>query len=345
MRQCRKLLLLVVLLSWLLGCEPASGNSAPLSRSALTGNPHLSFKEVLPEDWKCHDRCYRLDIDDDGEREWVILYYFDVLDEADPHGAPIGVCVYKLDDNEPPNIIAHDLLPPDGDYLCECECKLAMENILSGLEGDELVVRDRCDGETTRLTIFHWDADRNDYKSSGHFRGDHIEIEKDQVTVEKRQPGRAQVTEVKTYHPDENKTYYQSGEQCRQCTEEELCFCYGEPEDVLCFRYPEKVVLGFYSQYNDDEMATAYFVEDARDRLGRCDASECGCIAPRHQIGHVRVTQLEVALDGQDPDRAIVGVTVFCEHRDGAEEGERRMRWHLLREGGCWRLVHPVLVP
>ena len=343
MRQCSKLLLLVVLLSWPLGCEPVTGNPAPLSRSSLTGNPHLSFAEILPEDWQCTNKSYRLDIDDDGDEEWVILYYFDVLDEAHPRGAPIGVCVYKPDDETPPNIIAHDLRPPNGDYLCECECQLDMENVLSGLTGDELVVRDRCDGETTRLTIFHWDADNKEYVSRGHFRGDHIEIEKDEVTVEERQPGRAQLAKVATYHPDENKTYYRQNGQCRslECTEEELCFCYGEPEDVLCFRYPEKVVLGFYSQYNDDEKATAYFVEGVQGHLGQCDASQCGCIAPRDQIDHVRVTELGVEPDGQDPDRAIVGVTVFCELRDGTQEGGRRMRWHLAREGGCWRLERP----
>jgi len=343
MRQCGKLLLLVVLLSWPLGCGPATGNPSPLSRSALTGNPHLSFKEVLPEDWQCFNRSYRLDIDDDGDNERVILYYFDVLDEARPRGAPIGVCVYKPDDNIPPNVIAYDLRPPSGDYLCECECTLDMENVLSGLTGDELVVRDRCDGETTRLTIFHWDVDKNRYESSGHFCGGRVEISRDQVMVEERQPGRAQVAKVETYYPDENKTYYLPGGQCKPCTKGELGLCYGDPEDVICFRYPEKAVLGFYNLYNDDEKATAYFVEGVQDHLGQCDASQCGCIAPRHQIAHVRVTDLQVEPESetQGTDRAIVGVTVFCEHRDGTEEGERRMRWHLVREDGCWRLERP----
>jgi len=304
----------------------------------------LSFREILPEGWK-YVKSYRLDTNDDGEREWAILYYFDVLDKARPQGAPIGVVVYKLDDNTPPNIIAHDLRPPNGDYLCECECKPDMESVLSGLEGDELVIRDLCDGETTRLTVFHWDSDKKEYTSVGHFCGDHIEISQDRVTVEKRESGRAQLMKAETYYPDENSTYFQRDGQCRllECTEEELRFCYGEAEDVLCFRYPEKVVLGFYSQYNDDEKATAYFVEGVQGHLDQCDASQCGCIAPRHQIAHVRVIDLQVEYENgsQDLNQAIVGVTVTCERRDGTNEGERYIRWHLAREGGCWRLERP----
>lgn len=341
-RQVGRLLFLIIVLCLSVSCAQGTANSP--SNNPSRRAPCLNLAATLPDDWE-YVGTYYLNTDTEDEQEWVVLYCFDLLDKTDPSGAPIGAIVYKLDDDIPPNIMAYELRPRNGDYLCECKCTFAMENVLSGLEGDELVVRDRCDEKTTSLTIFHWDSDRKEYASPGHFLGGHVEISRDQVIIEERLPGRAQLTKIETYYPDENRAYYQQDGQCIPlgCTEEELRFYYGEPEDVVCSRYPEKVVLGFYNQYNDDEKASAYFLEKARDRLRQCDASECGCIAPRHEIAHVRVTDLQLEPDSQtqDPDQAIVGVSVICERRDGADEGERYMRWRLVREGECWKLERP----
>jgi hypothetical protein len=346
-RQRGKLLLLVMLLCLPVSCVQGTDNSpgTNLSSSNRPGrNPRLNLAEILPGDWQYVETHY-LDTDATGEYEWIVVYRFDLLDNRDPRGAPIGAVVYKLDDNIPPNIMAYELRPQDGDYLCECDCRFDMENVLSGLTGAELVVRDRCDEETTKLTIFYWDSISKKYVSPGHFLAGDIEVSLDQVTTRERLSGRAQLTEIETYYPYENRTYYQPGDQARPlgCTEEEIRFCYGEPEGVVCFRYPEKAVLGFYNQYNDDEKASAYFIEKVRGQLGQCDASECGCIAPRHEIARVLVTdlQLEPVNETQDPDWAIVTVKVDCERRDGVDEGERYIRWHLVREGGCWWLERP----
>jgi hypothetical protein len=341
-RQVSKLLLLVIALCLSVSCAEGTDNS-PSNNPPRRAQP-LDLAAILPDEWEYVETRY-LDTDANGEYEWIVVYRFDLLDNRDPRGAPIGAVVYKLDDDIPPNIVAYELRPRDGDYLCECECTFAMENVLSGLTGAELVVRDRCDEETTRLTIFHWNSDSKEYLSLGHFLGGDIEVNRDQVTIKERLPGRAQLTEIETYYPDQNRTYYLPGDEPSpvECKEKELRFCYGEPADVLCSPYPEKVVVGFYNQYNDDEKASAYFVERVRGHLGQCDASECGCVAPRHEIARARVTYLQLESGGgpQDPDRAIVGVTVNCERRDGVKEGERYMRWRLVREGECWRLERP----
>jgi hypothetical protein len=344
MRLGGRLLLFLVLLCLPLGCEPPTrDNPLPASEGNFTSNPCLDITEVLPDGWE-HLGTYRMDTNDDGKREWVILYYFDLL-EKKTSGSPIGAIIYQPDDKRPADIIAHELRPPDGDYLCECDCRLTMENVLSGLEGDELVVRDRCNEEITRLTIFHWDSDGKEYVSPGHFLGDHVEVSRDQVTIKERLPGRAQLMKVETCYPDDNKTYYRQDDPgtLLECREEELDFCHGEPGDVLCSLYPEKVVLAFYKHYNDDEKAPEYFAESVRAYLGQCDAGGCGCIAPRHEIGRVQVTYLQVESDSeaQDSGRAIVGVRVICERRDGAQEGERYIRWHLIREDDRWRLERP----
>jgi hypothetical protein len=339
-----RLLLFAVLLCLPLGCEPqTTDNAPPASEDNFTSNPCLDITEILPDGWD-HHSTYRIDTNGDGKREWVFLYYFDLL-ERKTSGSPIGAVIYQPAGESPADIIAHELRPPDGDYLCECGCRFNMENVLSGLEGDELVVRDRCDEEATRLTIFHWDSERKEYISPGHFLGDHVEISQDQVRIEERLPDRAQLVRVRTYYPDHYRTYYRQDEPCSllECRKEELDFCYGEPEDVLCSLYPEKVVLAFYKHYNEDEKAPEYFAESVRAYLGQCDAGGCGCIAPRQEIAHVRVTYLKPEdATATDPNQAFVGVRVVCEHRDGAEEGERPIRWRLVREDDRWRLERPV---
>jgi len=240
--------------------------------------------------------------------------------------------------------VAHELRARDGDLLCECACEIETENVLSGLDGDEVVVSDQCNEAVTRLTIFHWDVDKKIYVSPGHFLADDIAVSRDKVLLKEHLLGRAQLIKIRTYYPDDNRTYYRQGELCTllDCRKEEIAFCHGEPEDPLCSRYPEKVVLAFYEHYKDDETAPTYFTEKVRDHLGQCDAGECGCTAPRHEIAHVRVTYLQPEEPTQpDPNRAVVGVRVVCERRDGAEEGERYIRWHLVREGDHWQLERP----
>jgi tetratricopeptide (TPR) repeat protein len=325
-----------------LGLAPTPTPTEPPNLGSFAG-PSLDTTEILPDGWK-HLSTYRMDTNNDGKREWVILYYFDLL-ERSTSGSPIGAAIYQPDDESPPSLVPHELRPPDGDYLCACACGLNMENVLSGLEGDELVVRDRCNEETTRLTIFHWDSDRKEYISPAHFLGGHIEVSQDQVTIKELLPGRAQLMKVETYYPDDNKTYYRQDDPYTllECREEELDFVHGEPEDVLSSPYPEKVVLAFYNHYNDDEKAPEYFAESVRAYLGQCDAGGCGCIAPRHEIARVQVTYLQVESDSeaQDPDRAIVGVRINCQRRDGVKEGRKYIRWYLVREGDRWRLDHP----
>jgi hypothetical protein len=342
MRLGVRLLLFLVLLCLPLGCEPPDrDNPLPAPQGDSTGNQCLDITEILPDGWQ-YLSTYRIDTNNDGKREWVILYYFDLLERTS--GSPIGAVIYQPDDESPADIIVHELRPPDGDYLCECNCQFTMENVLSGLEGDELVVRDRCDEETTRLTILHWDSDKKEYASPGHFLGGDIEVSQNQVTINERLPSRAQLMKVKTYYPDDNRTYYRQDDQCTllECRKEELVFCHGEPADVLCSPYPEKVVLAFYNHYDEDDKAPEYFAESVRAYLGQCDAGECGCTAPRHEIARVRVTYLKPEdATATDPNRAVVGVRVICERRDGAEEGERPVRWHLVREDDRWQLERP----
>lgn len=349
MRLDGRLLLLAVLLCLPLGCEPPT-REAPTTASSvqrsIIRSSRLDFSDILPNDWVLVNT-YRVDANRDGKDEWLVLYSFDLPSEGGENTGPITAVIYQPDDERPPNFLAHPLRPQDRDYLCECVCTPTLENVLSGLDGDELVFRDRCGDQISRLTIFHWDEDNAEYVAAGHFCGACMEIALDEITVREPMQDRAQLSECLTYHAWDNRTYYQPGGTGAQVSpeREEIVFSKGEPEDVLRSPYPEKVVLAFYQNYKDNETAPAYFVEKVRDHLGQCDQGECGCVAPRHEIARVRVTYLQPETydqdQGADAVRATVGVRVICEPRNRGPEGERFVRWHLVREEDRWQLERP----
>ena len=328
-----------------LGCSPAE--PYPDSR-----NPSVHFTIPLPTYAKPAEP-YDLDANGDGKQEQVILYRFDLSPGIVPHGAPTKAIVYQLDDETPPNIRAYELFAPDRNYLCECECVPtacrcipALQDVLSGLEGLELIVSDRCDGEIVGLTIFHWDAAGDGYQPKGHFLGHRIEIAQDQLIVEQRLSDRAQLARRETFNPTDNQTYYQPDSQSVLVSAEkhELVFPHGEPEDVALSPYCEKIVLAFYNHYTDTVAASAYFADGTWDGLGQCDTSLCGCAGPRSEITHVRVTGLQLEWESINkdrslgPDQATVGATVICEHPGGMSDGETPVQWYLIRMGDRWQI-------
>ncbi len=305
----------------------------------------------LPEGWE-HVATYRLDTNRDNSQEWVVLYRFDLPAGSEHSGGPIGGTVYQMDASNHSKLVPYDLRPRDGDYLCECECIAAMENVLTGLPGPELIVRDRCNGEITRLSIFYWDPNEAAYLSKGHFSGSRIEIELNNVTVNQRLPHRAQLALRQVYQSRDNETYYQPGNLgiLVMPGKYELAFYRPEPEDVMRSPYPEKVVLAFYNHYTDPERAAGYFTARGWGQLEQCATGRCGCTAAPDEVAHVRVTHLQSGEnahsgDNLNPNQASFDFRVICELQNGAQEDETSVRWHLIRQDGRWKLDGAELTP
>ena len=294
----------------------------------------------LPAGWQLVDTV-RLDSNRDSRPDWVVLYRFDPLPEArsgTPSREPISGIVYQTG-SQTNALESFPLRPQDGDYLCECACAVTMEEALSGLPGKELIIRDYCNGEVTRLSIFYWDALQETYASQGHFAGSRIIFDMDQVTVLQRLPHRAQLAFQQVYQPRDDQTYYQlSSQGILVLPKYEWTFYYAEPADVTVSPYPEKVVLAFYNHYTDGK-ASAYVTKDGWQAIGQCLTGQCGCRSFPQDIAHVRVTDLQVMEEGSN--EAIVSADVVCERQNGTEEPSRTVRWHLTRQEGRW-LLHGV---
>ena len=299
----------------------------------------------LPENWE-HVRTYRLDTNRDNNQEWVVLYRFDLPAETEQDGGPIAGLVYQPDDSNPSTLTPYELRPQGGGYLCECECIVTMENVLSGLQGSELVVRDRCNDETTRLAIFYWEPNEEEYLPKGYFNGSRIKVELDKVTVDQRLPHRAQLALRQVYHPDDNETYYGPFDRGILVMPEkyELTCYQAEPKDVKRSPYPEKVVLAFYNHYTDNEQASEYFTEKGWKQLEQCATGRCGCTSARSEITHVRVTNLQPGEDTSS-DRATFDFNVICERRNGAQDDETSVRWYLVRQDDRWKLDNAEVIP
>jgi hypothetical protein len=220
-----------------------------------------------------------------------------------------------------------------------------MEDVLSGLAGTELVVRDRCNGETTRLSIFHWDANEGKYVPKGHFSGNQIQVETNKVTVSQRLPHRAQLALKQVYQSNDNKTYYQPGDLgiLVMSGEYELTFYKAEPKDPMRSPYPEKIVLAFYNHYTEGRRVSGYFTREGWRELEECAPGRCGCASARDEISYVRVTELHCDED-ISADRITVDSHVICERQDGTSEDEAFVRWDLVQQDGRWRLNDAELI-
>ncbi|HET89138.1 MAG TPA: tetratricopeptide repeat protein [Chloroflexi bacterium] len=314
--------------------------------------PDVQPPVQLPERQE-HVQTYRLDTDRDGDDEWIVLYRFDLSSEGEGYREPIGGVVYRTKDGESSILTPHELRPYDGDYLCECDCLVSMENVLSGLAGSELVVRDRCNGDIVRLSIFYWEPSEERYLPKGHFSGSRVEIGLNNVTVIQRLPHRAQLALRQVYEPRDNGTYYQPGELGVLVMSEqyELTFYGAEPQDVTRSPYPEKVVLAFYHHYTARGRVSGYFTDEGWARVDRCMNGRCGCLAALDDIARVRVTSLQPkgglygAAAGVGSDQAIFDLSLICQRLDGVPEDETSVRWYLVQRDGRWQLDDAELMP
>jgi tetratricopeptide (TPR) repeat protein len=300
--------------------------------------PQTVSPVMLPEDWK-HYHTYRLDTNGDNNLESVVLYYFDLPAETGGDSSPIGGFVYQPNHRNSSIFSRYELRPRGGDYLCECECTATMGNVLSGLSGSELIIRDRCDGEITRLSIFHWEPNEGQYLPKGHFSGSRIQVTGNSVTVSQRLPHRAQLALQQVYQSRDGETYYQSNnlDILVMSRKYELTFYEAEPANVTRSPYPEKVVLAFYNHYTDSRKASEYFTTSGWRQLEQCTTGQCGCTAAPSEIAHVRVTDLH-SIGETGSNWASFEFSVVCEHRDGTSEAETSVQWNLVQQDGHWKL-------
>jgi hypothetical protein len=287
------MLILMGLVLVVVGCD--IGLSGP---NSITCNS--DFSPLLPPDWKIVSQS-KLENENSTELRCVAFYRFDVPRNGWGKVA-VGGTVFRVDRNRPNDIHAYPLSLPDGHYLGENQVSARPLDVLSDLEGKEVVIEDKLGDLVVEASIFSEqdieNSEDNPYKSRGWFIGDGgVKVELDKVTTWTRRLGtRSQLADRRTYTPRENQTYYQKGSAKLVDPGTPVLVSLSMPEDPATSEYPEKVVLAFYESLTDTDklrglMTTAAFTTFVKtDPIYGCLNSSLPANVLVKDIGYVQAS-------------------------------------------------------
>jgi hypothetical protein len=331
-------LIVLVLLALLL-----SGCGVLTSRD----RPEVDLGEIFPDHLPSIGQAKRLNVDQDGEKEWLVFYHIDQA-EDNKQNSPIAAAVYRpvpeLDSRLPPRLVPELLWLPGQAYLCFHTCEADMQDVIGGDSGSkELVIQDKRDKKTVGVAIFRW---QGGFVPLGHFRGDSVEIKKDEVTVIHNYNDRSELAIQELYRPQEGRYYVQEIENADNATGQlripykaEVVFANGLPEKPAGVKLPEKLVLSFYQNFDDRDEIESYVTPAAWLNVVRgCPENVCGCTSRREGVSNVMVKQVAYPSD-LGPTTQVV-VQVICVNKSGEPEPSTTLTWGLSKQSdNTWRLA------
>ncbi|MBA3533519.1 MAG: hypothetical protein H0T73_16495, partial [Ardenticatenales bacterium] len=143
------LLLLLAAMATLVGCAIAPG-----------GKGSIGFREIFENRNEMQIvRTIELDVDEDNDEEWLVLYRYDPTNENAWENAPIQGIVYDAVPCDPPEIQEWRLPFPDNDYLGEGEdIAVTLGDILANTGPNEVAqeLMIRGDGPVNTLSIYRF---------------------------------------------------------------------------------------------------------------------------------------------------------------------------------------------
>ena len=228
----------------------------------------LDLADIIPETWEPQDTALPMvDIDGDGEREWLLIYRYDSPQEG---RGPIGGVIYDAQVNLSPHapgqrfpyrsafLVPYNLLPDTRagkgqGYLADMKVDEPISVDTNGDgDADELVIAGYGhDPAITSLSIFRWQGVDEGY-SVQHFRGSGGIVPVDsngdgvleEILVLERMYERSQFCRQQTQVRATDGSY--------RAGSPSLVFCYGTPDHPF---YPEGVVLTFLLSSRQQRMA------------------------------------------------------------------------------------------
>jgi len=354
MRRWALLIILVLLGASLSGCQELFKGPDPTL---------VDFHNVLTDPVV---RIQRLDTDGDEDekkpeerqREWVVFYQ---------RGGVIFGTVYDVQ-GDPPVIFPYSLEAPDQDFLGQAtgraeDIAASMENAISLLGGQELVIRDR----DKQVTIFRWEAPddikpwdmpdpaRQRYRCLGLFRTNGwVRLETDRVvTLQNLLGERSRFAILRAYIPVDGS--YLIGNQTVEPTLATVDFANGGFPDVRNSPYPEQLVLAFYKTIGKKDPPfpiTDYLSKEAKKKFEE-ETLDWGCPWPLDTWKRVLVAEIRYTPEGENEQvikaqttgqeatgGATVTVNIECIPREEEEEHLRRQItwWFTVSPEGIWRM-------
>ena len=273
-----------------------------LLRGQTTPTPSTpDFSQLVPDDWTI-EKVETVDIDGDGEEEWLVIYRYDQSPRG--FGGPLGGVIYdRQPDRSPENLatpepyrpstlVAYHLLPAKGGrgYLGENvggEDKPWPEVGEYDANGDgkkELVIRGySAPGFPTSLAIFRWVDKERGYQPMIHAEGQNADVLWGDAGIElepdfKQGPIKRVIVRSRLYAPywylrsrlgrrvvyewDDSKANLEK-------KSESIDFVFGRPQGAeqpkqkqYPVAYPEAAVLAYYEDFRIEEIVSVQQDED-----------------------------------------------------------------------------------
>jgi hypothetical protein len=330
----------------------------------------VDFFAVLPDRYKVQD-VENVDTDGDGQKEWVVLYRFDLTDGRSPYAGAI----YDYDRGDPPVLFPYRLVPPDRDYLSDSAISLQLNDLVKLGETKpvpEVFITGTAGTTKTDLTIFRhvpnslpWEFPRDEprrYQVIGSFRGDGgVKYDAASKTVTVLNRGgydRSQLAVQAVYSLDEARGTFMSAADPKQLgapASSQVVFTFGMPSDILDTPYPEKLVLGFYQTLAQKQSSTIkpedFLTGQALIEYSRGNLLYFGFPDVSGDVTQVKVTQLSyapqteafdasVTVLGQQPRLLTVSVSFESQVGASAAQTPRPIQWVTTVVNGKWKIDH-----
>jgi hypothetical protein len=327
--------------------------------------PEVDLTEIFPADLPTVGEVQRLNVDGEGSKEWLVFYRIDLVASDQESSPVIGAVYWPVSDQDarvPPHLVPELLWQPSLGYLCLYTCEADMEDVIGGgPRGEELVIRDKLGEDTVGVAMFRWKREPQTalgpedelaigrFEPLGHFRGDSIEVKKDQVIVVHKHHDRSDLASQEVYAPQDGHYYTQAVQdvdgppgQLGSAQEAEIIFASGSPAEPAAVKLPEKLVLAFYQNFHDLNEVKEYFDQEAWTRMGgHCPENRCGCASKHEDVSRVMVKQIVYEADLKKTNRVVV--QVVCVNRNGKPDPISTVTWSVRREPDSTLLLSDVI--
>jgi hypothetical protein len=312
----------------------------------------VDFRDLVPTGW-VPIKTFVIETGGLGPKsQCAVLYRVDAQDNPNKI-APVEGVIYRRDHEMPPRPIhAYPLRLPGGYYLGEHDVYVRVGELISGAAKPQVVVEDLdMESNIVEASMFQWydaledqplapqDSSKMSYKLVGWFMGEGgVKVERDQVTVMDRiAVSRSRLAYQKIYVPnDKTKSYYLPGNGKLVDPEMNLIpLVECANPNAMC--YPEKTVLDFYQDLNNDSALKGLMTPDAYDKFIQDNnlKFKYGCSSNRSQVDRALVQDITI----QDAQSQVTVTKGQCKSKDGKFTPMARVVWTLERNNeGKWLL-------
>jgi len=340
-----RLLLVLVLLVGMVSACTEDGTEEPPAKTISLPDDVLQDKAVLD--------VLREDTDTDADKEWVVFYRFDRVNETGPVAALIYDVVVDLG-LDLPIVYPYKLRIPQENYLAQVQPKVALIDLINEPAGvtprKELLFHtdnELAFFEVERNLVNQAADDPPLYRCVGFFRSaDGVKYNEGNHEVEvtsRTAYERSQLVARRYYQPGEGGYFAAGTTNLLPPTGSKVDFPSGIPEDILDTPYPEKIVLAFYQtfgQSGDGPVIIDYLTAPAADQFMK-GTLRYGWSHPLEKLKLAVVKELRYYATEDASQAAVVVVQVVFHNTEGEKSSLIEVRWTLKRVDNQWKMDFP----